>query len=172
MLLLHLGIPPSGHGYAPPIAVAKITVLAKKGLSSAELHLRVYYSYRRLLSKKLSVNGEKTVPSFQPPQKKHDTSPALRKERQSLSCRRNGAATIGLRLRHYSPFFEICGIAAHTVEKGLEHSGSGFITSFSCTACHALGGVFPYTGNHSCCSCRRCGQSGRGCLLLNIRLPE
>lgn len=31
MLLLHLGIPPSGHGYAPPIAVAIITVLAKKG---------------------------------------------------------------------------------------------------------------------------------------------
>lgn len=31
MLLLHLGIPPSGHGYAPPIAVAVITVLAKKG---------------------------------------------------------------------------------------------------------------------------------------------
>ncbi|WP_215429936.1 hypothetical protein [Akkermansia muciniphila] len=59
MLLLHLGIPPSGHGYAPPIAVAIITVLAKKGLYGAELHLRVYYSSRRALSKKLSVNGEK-----------------------------------------------------------------------------------------------------------------
>ena len=45
MLLLHLGIPPSGHGYAPPIAVAVITVLAKKGLYSAEMHLRVYYFF-------------------------------------------------------------------------------------------------------------------------------
>ena len=59
MLLLHLGIPPSGHGYAPPIAVAVITVLAKKGLYSAEMHLRVYYSSAPSLSKKLSVNGEK-----------------------------------------------------------------------------------------------------------------
>ena len=61
MLLLHLGIPPSGHGYAPPIAVAVITVLAKKGLYSAEMHLRVYYSSAPSLSKKLSVYGEKTV---------------------------------------------------------------------------------------------------------------
>lgn len=52
MLLLHLGIPPSGHGYAPPIAVAVITVLAKKGLYSAEMHLRVYYSSAPSLSKK------------------------------------------------------------------------------------------------------------------------
>ncbi|WP_417005223.1 hypothetical protein, partial [Akkermansia sp.] len=59
MLLLHIGIPPSGHGYTPPIAVAIITGRAKKGLSSAELHLRVYYSSCRCLSKKLSVNGEK-----------------------------------------------------------------------------------------------------------------
>lgn len=59
MLLLHLGIPPSGHGYAPPIAVAIITVLAKKGLYCAEMHLRVYYSSAPSLSKKLSVNGEK-----------------------------------------------------------------------------------------------------------------
>jgi hypothetical protein len=59
MLLLHIGIPPSGHGYTPPIAVAIITGRAKKGLSSAELHLRVYYSSRPALSKKLSVNGEK-----------------------------------------------------------------------------------------------------------------
>ena len=76
MLLLHLGIPPSGHGYAPPIAVAVITVLAKKGLYSAEMHLRVYYSSAPSLSKKLSVNGEKTVLASQSAQRKHDTSPA------------------------------------------------------------------------------------------------
>ena len=64
MLLLHLGIPPSGHGYAPPIAVAVITVLAKKGLYSAEMHLRVYYSSAPSLSKKLSVNGEKNRIGF------------------------------------------------------------------------------------------------------------
>ena len=80
MLLLHLGIPPSGHGYAPPIAVAVITVLAKKGLYSAEMHLRVYYSSAPSLSKKLSVNGEKTVLASQPDQKIHDTSPAFRKK--------------------------------------------------------------------------------------------
>lgn len=77
MLLLHLGIPPSGHGYAPPIAVAIITVLAKKGLYSAEMHLRVYYSSAPSLSKKLSVNGEKTVLASQSAQRKHDASPAL-----------------------------------------------------------------------------------------------
>ena len=76
MLLLHLGIPPSGHGYAPPIAVTIITVLAKKGLYSAETHLRVYYSSAPSLSKKLSVNGEKTVLASQSAQRKHDTSPA------------------------------------------------------------------------------------------------
>ena len=76
MLLLHIGIPPSGHGYAPPIAVAVITVLAKKGLYSAEMHLRVYYSSAPSLSKKLSVNGEKTVLASQSAQRKHDTSPA------------------------------------------------------------------------------------------------
>ena len=76
MLLLHLGIPPSGHGYAPPIAVAVITVLAKKGLYSAEMHLRVYYSSAPSVSKKLSVNGEKTVLASQSAQRKHDTSPA------------------------------------------------------------------------------------------------
>ena len=73
MLLLHLGIPPSGHGYAPPIAVTIITVLAKKGLYSAETHLRVYYSSAPSLSKKLSVNGEKTVLASQSAQRKHDT---------------------------------------------------------------------------------------------------
>lgn len=77
MLLLHLGIPPSGHGYAPPIAVAIITVLAKKGLYSAEMHLRVYYSSAPSLSKKLSVNGEKTVLASQSAQRKHDASPEL-----------------------------------------------------------------------------------------------
>ena len=80
MLLLHLGIPPSGHGYAPPIAVAIITVLAKKGLYSAEMHLRVYYSSAPSLSKKLSVNGEKTVLASQSAQRRHDASPALSKE--------------------------------------------------------------------------------------------
>ena len=95
MLLLHLGIPPSGHGYAPPIAVAVITVLAKKGLYSAEMHLRVYYSSAPSLSKKLSVNGEKTVLASQSAQRKHDASPALpnfQRNRPPHSHRRNGAA--------------------------------------------------------------------------------
>ena len=95
MLLLHLGIPPSGHGYAPPIAVAIITVLAKKGLYSAEMHLRVYYSSAPSLSKKLSVNGEKTVLASQSAQRKHDASPALpnfQRNRPPHSHRRNGAA--------------------------------------------------------------------------------
>lgn len=95
MLLLHLGIPPSGHGYAPPIAVAIITVLAKKGLYCAEMHLRVYYSSAPSLSKKLSVNGEKTVLASQSAQRKHDASPALpnfQRNRPPHSHRRNGAA--------------------------------------------------------------------------------
>lgn len=95
MLLLHLGIPPSGHGYAPPIAVAIITVLAKKGLYSAEMHLRVYYSSAPSLSKKLSVNGEKTVLASQSAQRKHDTSPAhpnFPRKRPPHSHRRNEAA--------------------------------------------------------------------------------
>ena len=95
MLLLHLGIPPSGHGYAPPIAVAVITVLAKKGLYSAEMHLRVYYSSAPSLSKKLSVNGEKTVLASQSAQRRHDASPALpnfQRKRPPHSHRRNGAA--------------------------------------------------------------------------------
>lgn len=95
MLLLHLGIPPSGHGYAPPIAVAIITVLAKKGLYSAEMHLRVYYSSAPSLSKKLSVNGEKTVLASQSAQRKHDTSPAhpnFPRNRPPHSHRRNEAA--------------------------------------------------------------------------------
>ena len=95
MLLLHLGIPPSGHGYAPPIAVAIITVLAKKGLYSAEMHLRFYYSSAPSLSKKLSVNGEKTVLASQSAQRKHDTSPAhpnFPRNRPPHSHRRNEAA--------------------------------------------------------------------------------
>ena len=95
MLLLHLGIPPSGHGYAPPIAVAIITVLAKKGLYSAEMHLRVYYSSAPSLSKKLSVNGEKTVLASQSAQRRHDASPALpnfQRKRPPHSHWRNGAA--------------------------------------------------------------------------------
>ena len=95
MLLLHLGIPPSGHGYAPPIAVAVITVLAKKGLYSAEMHLRVYYSSAPSLSKKLSVNGEKTVLASQSAQRRHDASSALpnfQRKRPPHSHWRNGAA--------------------------------------------------------------------------------
>ena len=95
MLLLHLGIHPSGHGYAPPIAVSIITVLAKKGLYSAEMHLRVYYSSAPSLSKKLSVDGEKTVLASQSAQRKHDTSPAhpnFPRNRPPHSHRRNEAA--------------------------------------------------------------------------------
>lgn len=105
MLLLHLGIPPSGHGYAPPIAVAKITVLAKKGLYSAELHLRVYYSSRRRLSKKLSVNGEKTVLASQPDRRKHGTSPEL--SRPPLSRRRNGAANMKQHISLFLPSLKL-----------------------------------------------------------------
>ncbi len=43
MLLLHLGIPPSGHGYTPPIAIAVITAVAKERLYGADWHLRFYY---------------------------------------------------------------------------------------------------------------------------------
>ena len=75
MLLLHLGIPPSGHRYAPPIAVAIITVLAKKGLYSAETHLRVYYSSASALSKKLSVHDEKTPELSQQSQRKQTRLP-------------------------------------------------------------------------------------------------
>ena len=179
MLLLHLGIPPSGHGYAPPIAVAIITVLAKKGLYCAEMHLRVYYSSAPSLSKKLSVNGEKTVLASQ-------------------SARRNGAANwrstflfsfftnpefpfqkpviaslaIGLEPSSLPP---VSGISLHKKKREkerLKHSGLDTITSFSCRACHVSDDVSLDKGNPSFRPCPRCGQSNRGCLLLNIRLPE
>ena len=41
------------------------------------MHLRVYYSSAPSLSKKLSVNGEKTVLASQSAQRRHDASPAL-----------------------------------------------------------------------------------------------
>ncbi len=201
MLLLHLGIPPSGHGYAPPIAVAIITVLAKKGLYSAEMHLRVYYSSAPSLSKKLSVNGEKTVLASQSAQRKHDTSPAhpnFPRNRPPHSHRRNEAANwsstfffsfftnpefpfqkpvmaslvIGLEPSSLPP---ASGIFLHKKKREkerLEHLGLDTITSFSCRACHVSDDVSLYKGNPSFRPCPRCGQSDRECLLLNIRLPE
>ena len=160
MLLLHLGIPPSGHGYAPPIAVAIITVLAKKGLYSAEMHLRVYYSSAPSLSKKLSVNGEKTVLASQSAQRRHDASPVI------------ASLAIGLEPSSLPP---VSGISFHKKKREkerLEHSGLDTITSFSCRACHVSDDVSLYKGNPSFRPCPRCGQSNRGCLLLNIRLPE
>lgn len=59
------------------------------------MHLRVYYSSAPSLSKKLSVNGEKTVLASQSAQRKHDASPALpnfQRNRPPHSHRRNGAA--------------------------------------------------------------------------------
>lgn len=76
MLLLHLGIPPSGHGYAPPIAVAIITVLAKKGLYSAEMHLRVYYSSAPSLSKNFPSMAKKPYWLLNLP--REDTTPLRR----------------------------------------------------------------------------------------------
>ena len=195
MLLLHLGIPPSGHGYAPPIAVAVITVLAKKGLYSAEMHLRVYYSSAPSLSKKLSVNGEKTVLASQSAQRKHDTSPAHsnfpRNRPPPLppaeqSCE-HGAARFSfpsLRIQNSlsrnrllqdfftSPGFRLSLHKKKRKKERLEHSALDTITSFSCRACHVSDDVSLYKGNPSFRPCPRCGQSDRECLLLNIRLPE
>lgn len=59
------------------------------------MHLRVYYSSAPSLSKKLSVNGEKTVLASQSAQRRHDASPALpnfQRNRPPHSHRRNGAA--------------------------------------------------------------------------------
>lgn len=197
MLLLHLGIPPSGHGYAPPIAVAIITVLAKKGLYSAEMHLRVYYSSAPSLSKKLSVNGEKTVLASQSAQRKHDASPALpnfQRNRPPHSHRRNGAANWRstflfsfLRIQNslarnrllqalpsdssllHSPGSGISFHKKKREKERLEHSGLDSITSFSCRACHVSDDVSLDKGNPSFRPCPRCGQSNRGCLLLNKR---
>lgn len=102
MLLLHTGIPPSGHGYTPPIAVAIITGLAKKGLSSAELHLRVYYSSAPLLSTELSSDDKKQLPSASRAKETRCLSRVLQRNRLSFSRRRNGTATMELRLY---PFF-------------------------------------------------------------------
>lgn len=194
MLLLHLGIPPSGHGYAPPIAVTIITVLAKKGLYSAETHLRVYYSSAPSLSKKLSVNGEKTVLASQSAQRKHDTSPAHsnfpRNRPPPLppaeqSCEHSAARfsfpslriqnlfqkPVIARLLHFPRFPAISSQKKRKKER-LEHSALDTVTSFSCRACHVSDDVSLYKGNPSFRPCPRCGQSGWGCLLSNIRLPE
>lgn len=59
------------------------------------MHLRVYYSSAPSLSKKLSVNGEKTVLASQSAQRRHDASPALpnfQRKRPPHSHWRNGAA--------------------------------------------------------------------------------
>lgn len=97
MLLLHLGIPPSGHGYAPPIAVTIITVLAKKGLYSAETHLRVYYSSAPSLSKNFPSMAKKPYWLLNRP--RENTTPLRRIQTfqgtaRPHSHRRNRAANI------------------------------------------------------------------------------
>lgn len=201
MLLLHLGIPPSGHGYAPPIAVAVITVLAKKGLYSAEMHLRVYYSSAPSLSKNFPSMAKKPYWLLNRP--RENTTPLRRIQTspgtaRPHSHRRNRAANMAqhvfLFLLYESriPFPETgygkpchrtraffappgSGVFLHKKKREkerLEHSGLDTITSFSCRACHVSDDVSLYKGNPSFRPCPRCGQSDRECLLLNIRLPE
>ena len=87
MPLLHIGIPPSGHGYTPPIAVAVITGVAKKGLYCAEWHLRVYYSSPPPLSKKLFVNGRKKSSTPFLPADEREPFPQSAKKRTSKNGR-------------------------------------------------------------------------------------
>lgn len=94
MLLLHLGIPPSGHGYAPPIAVAIITVLAKKGCTVLKC-ICAFITPLPLLCQKTFRQWRKTVLASQSAQRRHDASPALpnfQRKRPPHSHRRNGAA--------------------------------------------------------------------------------
>lgn len=200
MLLLHLGIPPSGHGYAPPIAVAIITVLAKKGLYSAEMHLRVYYSSAPSLSKNFpsmaknrigfSICPEKTRrlsgASKLPKEPPAPLPPAERScqlaQHVSLFLFTNpefpfqkpviASLAIGLEPSSLPPVSDISLHKKKREKERLKHSGLDTITSFSCRACHVSDDVSLYKGNPSFRPCPRCGQSNRGCLLLNIRLPE
>ena len=198
MLLLHLGIPPSGHGYAPPIAVAVITVLAKKGLKCicafiTPLPLLCQKNFPSMAKKPywlLNRPRENTTPL-----RRIQTSPGTARPH---SHRRNRAANMAqhvfLFLLYESriPFPETgygkpchrtraffappgSGVFLHKKKREkerLEHSGLDTITSFSCRACHVSDDVSLYKGNPSFRPCPRCGQSDRECLLLNIRLPE
>lgn len=94
MLLLHLGIPPSGHGYAPPIAVAIITVLAKKGCTVLKC-ICAFITPLPLLCQKTFRQWRKTVLASQSAQRRHDASPALpnfQRKRPPHSHWRNGSA--------------------------------------------------------------------------------
>lgn len=200
MLLLHLGIPPSGHGYAPPIAVAVITVLAKKGCTVLKC-ICAFITPLPLLCQKTFRQWRKTVLASQSAQRKHDTSPAHpnfpRNRPPPLppaeqSCE-HGAARFSfpsLRIQNSlsrnrlwqalssdssllrSPRFRRISSQKKREKERLEHSGLDTITSFSCRACHVSDDVSLYKGNPSFRPCPRCGQSDRECLLLNIRLPE
>lgn len=198
MLLLHLGIPPSGHGYAPPIAVAIITVLAKKGLYSAEMHLRVYYSSSPSLSKNFPSMAKKPYWLLNLP--REDTTPLRRFQtsKGNASPTPTGGTELPTGAARFSfPFLRIqnslsrnrllqalpsdssllhsppvSGISLHKKKREkerLKHSGLDTITSFSCRACHVSDDVSLDKGNPSFRPCPRCGQSNRGCLLLNKR---
>ena len=143
----------------------------------------------------LSVNGEKTVLASQSAQRKHDTSPAHsnfpRNRPPPLppaeqSCEHSAArfSFPSLRIQNSlsrnrllqdfftSPGFRLSLHKKKRKKERLEHSALDTVTSFSCRACHVSDDVSLYKGNPSFRPCPRCGQSGWGCLLSNIRLPE
>lgn len=200
MLLLHLGIPPSGHGYAPPIAVAIITVLAKKGCTVLKcicafitpLPLLCQKTFRQWRKNRIgfSICPEKTrrlsgasklpkePPAPLPPAERSSqlaqhvslflfTNPEFPFQKPVIA-----SLAIGLEPSSLPP---VSGISLHKKKREkerLKHSGLDTITSFSCRACHVSDDVSLDKGNPSFRPCPRCGQSNRGCLLLNIRLPE
>lgn len=200
MLLLHLGIPPSGHGYAPPIAVAIITVLAKKGCTVLKCICAFITPLPLLCQKNFPSMAKKPYWLLNLP--REDTTPLRRF--QTFKGNARPTPTGGTELptgatRFSFPFYEsripfpetgYCKPCHRTrafftppgfrhifsqkerEKERLEHSGLDSITSFPCRACHVSDDVSLYKGNPSFRPCPRCGQSNRGCLLLNIRLPE
>ncbi len=159
------------------------------------MHLRVYYSSAPSLSKKLSVNGEKTVLASQSAQRKHDTSPAHsnfpRNRPPPLppaeqSCE-HGAARFSfpsLRIQNSlsrnrllqdfftSPGFRLSLHKKKRKKERLEHSALDTVTFFPVEPVMFLT-MFPFIKEIRLFRpCPRCGQSGWGCLLSNIRLPE
>lgn len=201
MLLLHLGIPPSGHGYAPPIAVAIITVLAKKGCTVLKC-ICAFITPRPFFVKKTFRQWRKNRIGFSIcPEKTRRLSGASKLSKETPAPTPTGGTELPTGATRFSfPFLlnpefpfqkpviaslaiglepsslpPVSGISFHKKEREkerLEHSGLDSITSFPCRACHVSDDVSLYKGNPSFRPCPRCGQSNRGCLLLNIRLPE
>lgn len=195
MLLLHLGIPPSGHGYAPPIAVAVITVLAKKGCTVLKcicafitpLPLLCQKNFPSMAKKPywlLNRPRENTTPlrriqTFQgtarphsPPAEQSCEHGAARFSFPSLRIQNSLSRNRLLQDFFTSPGFRLSLHKKKRKKERLEHSALDTVTSFSCRACHVSDDVSLYKGNPSFRPCPRCGQSGWGCLLSNIRLPE